>query len=60
MVGDGKSGSITDDDARRQRVRGDTREDTGVGRHMSSGACVHVPVPAARVVAWGRGGVEGS
>ena len=58
FVSNGKGGTVTDGDAVGGVDRMGSVEVTGVRRHMSGGATVHVPIAAAGVAGRGRGGVE--
>ena len=57
-MGDGKERPVTDGDAVGGVDRMGGVEVTGVRRHVSGGATVHVPIAAAGVAGRGRGGVE--
>ena len=57
-MGDRKRRTVTDGDAVGGVDRMGSVEVTGVRRHMSGGATVHVPIAAAGVAGRGRGGVE--
>ena len=57
-VGDRKRRAVTDGDAVESVDRMGGVEVTGVCRHVSGGAAVHVPVAAAGVAGWRRGGVK--
>ena len=57
-MGDRKRRTVTDGDAVGGVDRVSSMEVTGVRRHMSGGATVHVPIAAAGVAGRGGGGVE--
>ena len=57
-MGDGKRRTVTDGNAVGGVDRMGSVEVTGICRHMSSGATVHVPIAAAGVAGQGRSVVE--